>query len=239
MSQKFMKKQNKSHIHKVNFNLELLKNPYKGTYICIEGIDGSGKSTQVRRLTKYLESQGKKVIHTREPRKKGVIGDLVHKVLLGSTKMDPKAIQYLFAADRVLHYNDVIVPELKKGNTVISDRCFWSAPVYGIVDRNDTYKGNTGNQLLVALSILSMYHQFFVPDYNIFLDISLKTSLSRLKAKDDQKEIYEEKAKIEKVIQGYQWLIKEFKEEFILVDGERPEKEVTEKIIEIFEKKKK
>jgi dTMP kinase len=225
--------------HKISYNLELLKNPYKGKYICIEGIDGSGKSTQVRRLSRYFEKQGKKVIHTREPRKKGVIGDLVHKVLLGSTKMDPKAIQYLFAADRVLHYNDVIVPELKKGNIVISDRCFWSAPVYGIVDRNETYNKNSGNQLLVALSILSWYHQFFVPDYNFFLDISLNTSLKRLREKSDKKEIYEERAKIKKVIQGYRWLIDEFKEEFILVNGEKSEKEVTEEIIKRIEKKKK
>jgi len=217
--------------HNINFDLEFLKNPYKGKYICLEGIDGSGKSTQVKRLSEYFESKGKKVVHTREPRKTGIIGELVHKVLLGTIKMDSKAIQYLFLADRVLNQEDVIAPALKRGDIVISDRSFWSAIVYGILDRNLEYNKKTTNQLLVAYSILSAYHQFFTPDYNFFLDISLNTSMKRLKAKEDKKEIYEEKSKIKKVIEGYNWVIKEFRDEFIIIDGEKSESEVTEEII--------
>lgn len=218
---------------KVNFEIELKENLYKGTYIAVEGIDGSGKTTQAKILADYFKSKGKKVILTREPRKKGLIGDLVHKVLLGKTDMHPKAFQYLFTADRVMHYEDVIVPALKKGNVVISDRCFWSAIVYGILDRaHGKYDLKEAEQILISQSILSMYHQFIIPDYSLYLKISLETSLKRIKEKhkSDQKEIYEDKKKLEQVIKGYNWLSKRFKDKIITINGEESVDEVTKNL---------
>jgi len=218
----------------LELDIEFKKNPYKGTYIVIEGIDGCGKTTQVAELTKYFKSLGKEVVHTREPRKEGIVGDLIHKVLLGKAKMPTKAIQYLFTADRVVHYEDVIMPALKLGKIVISDRCFWSAIVYGILDRMDgKYDYKIADQLLITQSIMSMYHQFIVPDYTFYLKISLETSLARIikKHQNDQKEIYESKEKLLPVIKGYDWLSEKFKNEIITLNGERPVNKVTEKII--------
>lgn len=219
---------------KVNFEIELKKNSYKGTYIAIEGIDGCGKTTQAKILSDYFKKKGKEVILTREPRKKGIIGDLVQKVLLGQTNMHPKAFQYLFTADRVMHYEDVIIPSLKSGKIVMSDRCFWSAIVYGILDRvNRKYNLKEAEQILIAQSILSMYHQFTIPDYSFYLKISLNTSLERIKKKHkkDQKEIYEKKEKLDQVIKGYNWLSEKFKDEIIIIDGEKSVEKVTEDIL--------
>lgn len=219
---------------KVNFEIELKKNSYKGTYIAIEGIDGCGKTTQAKILSDYFKKKGKEVILTREPRKKGIIGDLVQKVLLGQTNMHPKAFQYLFTADRVMHYEDVIIPSLKSGKIVMSDRCFWSAIVYGILDRvNGKYNLKEAEQILIAQSILSMYHQFTIPDYSFYLKISLNTSLERIKKKHkkDQKEIYEKKEKLDQVIKGYNWLSEKFKDEIIIIDGEKSVEKVTEDIL--------
>lgn len=219
---------------KVNFEIELKKNRDKGTYIAIEGIDGCGKTTQAKILADYFKKRGKKVILTREPRKKGIIGDLVQKVLLGQTDMHPKAFQYLFTADRVMHYEDIIIPALKSGKIVISDRCFWSAIVYGILDRvNGKYNLKEAEQILIAQSILSMYHQFTIPDYSFYLKISLNTSLERIKKKHkkDQKEIYEKREKLEQVIKGYNWLSEKFKDEIIIIDGEKSVEKVTEEIL--------
>lgn len=219
---------------KVNFEIELKKNSYKGTYIAIEGIDGCGKTTQAKILSDYFKKKGKEVILTREPRKKGIIGDLVQKVLLGQTNMHPKAFQYLFTADRVMHYEDVIIPSLKSGKIVMSDRCFWSAIVYGILDRvNGKYNLKEAEQILIAQSILSMYHQFTIPDYSFYLKISLNTSLERIKKKHkkDQKEIYEKKEKLDQVIKGYNWLSEKFKDEIIIIDGEKSVEKVTENIL--------
>lgn len=219
----------------VEFDLELRKNPYSGRYIALEGIDGSGKTTQVERLKRYFESKGKKVLAIREPRKTGLIGDIVHKVLRGETKMPSVALQYLFSTDRVLHHEEVIIPALKEGNIVISDRCFWSAIVYGILDRTgEAYDYKQADLLLIAQSILSMYHQFIVPDYNFYLKISLETALERISGKDKVREIYEDKDKLGKLIGGYDWLVNKFAEELTVVDGEKSEEDVTKNIIEKF-----
>ena len=217
----------------VQFDIDLKRNSYKGLYIALEGIDGSGKTTQVEILTEYFKASGKSVVQTREPRKEGLIGDIVQQVLTGKVKMPSVALQYLFSTDRVLHHNDVIVPALKSGKVVISDRCFWSAVVYGILDRTDgQYDYNSADFMLIAHSILSMYHQFIVPDYTFYLNISLETAISRISKKEDVKEIYEDKEKLKKVIDGYEWLAKKFGKEITVVDGEGNVEAVTKRIVE-------
>src|ERR1041385_3613736 len=106
----------------VEFDLELKKNPYPGKYIALEGIEGSGKTLQTELLAKELQNKGLPVLITKEPTREGPIGELVHKILLSEVKVDPGAIQYLFAADRSVHQEEVVIPALKEGKFVISDR---------------------------------------------------------------------------------------------------------------------
>ena len=224
--------------YKVDFEIELLKNQEKGTYIALEGIDGSGKTTQAHLLSEYFKSQGKEVILTREPRKEGIIGDLVHKILKGELKMPSKAFQYLFSTDRVIHHEELILPALKEGKVVISDRCFWSAVVYGILDKSKDYEYKEANQILVAQSILSFYHQFTAPDYTFYLHIGLDEAMKRIsrKHKKDAKEIYETVDKIESVRKGYDWLMKKFDTEIIEIDGEKLVENVTQQMIDKIKK---
>src|SRR3989344_9542484 len=105
----------------IEFDIDFRRNPYKGTYISVEGIDGCGKTTQAERLAQYYKEKGQKVITVREPRKEGFIGDIVQKVLLGDVKVPSVALQYLFSTDRVMHHEEVIMPSLKEGIVVISD----------------------------------------------------------------------------------------------------------------------
>lgn len=223
----------------VELDIDLKRNPYKGLYIALEGIDGSGKTTQVEELAEYFKSKGKEVVLTREPRKEGLIGDIVQQVLTGKVKMSSVGLQYLFSADRHLHQEEVILPALKEGKVIISDRCFWSAIVYGILDRmKSNYDYKMADALLVSQSILSMYHQFIVPDYTFLLKVTLQTAMSRIAGKDDIKEIYEDREKLEKVIEGYNWLAKKFKKEITVADGEGNVEKVTESIVkEIFKHK--
>ena len=66
----------------IEFDINFKRNEFPGKYIAIEGIDGSGKSTQIEKLFEYFKSQGKEVIKTREPRKdEGLIGELIQKIL--------------------------------------------------------------------------------------------------------------------------------------------------------------
>lgn len=216
----------------LEFDIEFKRNPYAGKYIVLEGIDGSGKTTQIERLYEYFDKQGKEVIKTREPRKdEGIIGELIQKILNGKTKVPAVAIQYLFSADRGMHHEELILPALKMGKIVISDRCFWSAVPYGVLDLAGDFDDNTANYILVSQSILSMYHQFTAPDMTFYLDIPVKRAMDRLDKKAHDKEIYEEEKKILKAKEGYDWLLKEFPEEFVVIDGTQSVENVTEEII--------
>src|SRR3989344_6439560 len=216
----------------VELDIELKKNPYSGTYIALEGVDGSGKTTQVEKLAEYFRKQGKSVVQTREPRKTGLIGDIVQRVLTGKLKMSSVALQYLFSTDRMSHHEEVIILALKRGDVIVSDRCFWSAIVYGILDRTGgQYNYKEADFMLVVYSILSMYHRFIVPDYTFYLKIPLEAAISRIRKKDDILEIYEDKEKLRKVIEGYNWLSTKFDKEIIIINGEGSVEEVTKRII--------
>jgi dTMP kinase len=218
----------------VNFEIELSKNTFGGLYIALEGIDGCGKTTQIEQLAEYFRTQGKEVVLTREPRKKGIIGDLVQKVLTGEEKLPSVSIQYLFSADRAANHHDVVLPSLKEGKVVITDRCFWSAIVYGILDRTGgNYDKSDADLLLMTQSILSMYHQFTVPDFTFYLKIPLEESLRRLKTKKDVKEIYEEDDKLAKVLTGYEYLKGRFPDAITEINGNQEIEKVTKDMIKI------
>lgn len=216
--------------YKISLDLDFKRNPYKGKFIAFEGIDGSGKTTQVKLLKKVLEKQGKKVFLTKNPTRKGPIGRLIHQVLRGRIKIPLISFQYLYSADRQVQQLEII-EHLKKGEIVISDRYIWSSVAYGISDRDSTDYKNTTNFLLISQSILSMFYQFILPDVFIYLDISSKTALKRLSGMDKEKEIYEDVSKLDKIRNGYLFVIKMFKKEMSVVDGEKPVKEIAKEIL--------
>jgi dTMP kinase len=215
----------------ISFDIDFKRNVSKGLYIALEGIDGSGKTTQVSRVVSYFKKQGKEVVHTREPRKgEGVIGELIQDILHGKAAVSPVAFQYLFTADRQMHHQDVILPALKAGKVVISDRCFWSAIPYGILDMDEAITANTIQQKLVAQSILSFYHEFTIPDKTFYLAVSLDTAIERITKGDGANEIYEDKAKLKRAVKGYEWLLKEFPQEFTIIDANKGVDAVTSEI---------
>lgn len=214
----------------VEFDIDLKKNPYKGIYIALEGLDGSGKTTQVDELTKHFEKLGRRVIRTHEPRRDGVMGRLVQDVLKQNTKITEVAIQYLFAAQRAVHLEELVIPALKKGAVVITDRCFWSSIPYGLLDRFESGKKENADQLLASLSVLSMYHEFIVPDFSFVLDVSVETAGKRL-AQKSAAELYEKKEKLTKIKKGYKFLLSKFSDSLIAIDAENPVDAVTAQIL--------
>lgn len=217
----------------IDLDIDFRRNPYKGLYIALEGIDGCGKTEQTEALESYFTSLNKKVVITHEPRKSNTIfSNLVHKILLGEVKLSPIALQYLFSADRVQNHLETVVPALKSGKIVISHRSFWSIVPYAVSDLEPKLYDNTAKFLLVANSVLSMYHQFILPDYTFYLDISVEEAMKRLKKrKNKQKEFYEKKGKLKKHIIGYQWELDTFPKEFTIIDGNQSVDTVTQSII--------
>lgn len=223
-------------MYPISFELDFKRNPYKGLYIALEGIDGSGKTTQGERLASYFTKKGKSVVRTQEPRKtEGIVGRIINEILQARTEVPPVALQHLFTADRVLHYEEIIIPALEEGEVVISDRCFWSAIPYGILDRmvaeDGGYNYEMGKVILAAQGILSMYHQFMVPDHTFYLNVPVDTGLHRKGDTDAKKEIYETKEKLDKIVLGYKWLAKEFPKEIVTIDGTKSVDEVTKDIL--------
>jgi len=219
-------------MHHVSFDIDFRKNTYPGKFIVLEGIEGSGKSTQVKKLSEIL-SKTEKVFITKNPTD-GEIGSYIrNEILTGSKKhIPPVSYQYLFAADRVIQQEQVS-EHLRSGDTVISDRYFWSSVAYGIADRKGTDFENWEEVSLIALSILSMYYQFILPDLSIYLDISLDESLKRISGSVKHTEIYDTHETNIEVKKGYDWLIKKFPKEIIRVNAEKPADKVAEEILKL------
>lgn len=218
----------------IELDLDFKRNPYKGKYFALEGIDGSGKTYQTDALCEYFKKKGQEFVIAREPRKEsGVLHEIVSNVLLGKIKMSPLSLQYLFTADRILNQEEVIIPALKEGKIVIADRSFWSIIPYALSDLKLQFTEEATNFMLMGQGILSPYHQTIVPDKIFFLDISVDTSMERLSGKSEAKEIYEKRSKIEKHHKGYHWVLEHYADEFTIIDGECTQKEVTQKIIKL------
>ena len=105
-----------------------LKRP--GAFICIEGLDASGKTTHARRLVQSLGERGLDAVYTTEP-STGEIGEFVRRRILQRRRRVPSVVEaLLFAVDRVVHVEKKIEPALREGRIVVSDRYVYSSLAY-------------------------------------------------------------------------------------------------------------
>ena len=212
----------------ISFDIDFRRNEFPGKFIVLEGIEASGKTTQVKKLGEKFPD----AILTKNPTE-SQIGKLIrNEVLGGHSSIPPVAYQYLFAADREIQQEEII-GYLKEGKAVISDRYFWSSVAYGIADREGMDYEDWENVSLVAFRILSMYHQFVLPDLTIYLDISLEESLRRMEGSAKHTEIYDNPEMNIKIKKGYKWLLEKFPEEFKVVNAERDGNEISSELTEI------
>jgi dTMP kinase len=220
--------------YRVEIKADLKRNSYKGIFIAMEGIDGSGKTTQTKALKKYFTRLGRKVVLAKSPRRdKGIIAEVNRKILEGKLNIPKPAFQYLFSADYIVQTEQVIIPALKKGQVVITDRYHpWSSVAYGIWEnsRKKSYDVGLAQFILAAHGLFSKTYQLVVPDITFYFDVSVKTALKRMGKK--RKEMYEKKDVLEKVMKGFNWLIREFPKEFTVINGEKDVKKITGEVIE-------
>lgn len=216
--------------YKIAFNIDFKRNPHRGKFIVIEGIDGSGKTIQTKRVVEVLKKKGYNVTAAKEPTD-GAIGKIIkNDILPGKIKMPHIATQYLFSADRSVHQLE-IEKELKKGKIVVMDRYFWSAVCYGIADLDQV-----PDYYVTVLSVLSYYNRFLSPDLTFFLDISLKTALKRIGKSSKHNEIYDNGPKLKKIKKAYDYIKKRFAAEFVVVDAEKSLEELTEDLVKRVER---
>jgi dTMP kinase len=144
----------------------------RGKLITFEGIDGCGKSTQMRLLEQYLTERGDAVVSTREPGGTE-LGRKVRSALLdgGAGSVEPLAELLLYAADRAQHVRRVILPALAEGKVVLSDRFYDATTVYqGYARGFDLELVNQLNELATG---------GLKPDLTLLFDLDVETGLKR------------------------------------------------------------
>ncbi len=179
-------------------------------FICVEGLDGSGKTTQAQMLTERLNKDFK-AVYTAEP-SHGKTGTFLRECCLYEEKRLPTAVEaLLFAADRVEHVENEIKPALAKGKLVICDRYIYSSLAY---------QGSAGLSLAWIKKINSYALK---PDYAVFIDVPPERVLERLQRKKSVMETLEIQRKVREVYLGF---VK--KGELVLIDGDKPPDEVAD-----------
>jgi dTMP kinase len=181
----------------------------KGTFITFEGIEGSGKSTQIVLLANYLKSRRINIVLTREPGGTP-IGDQIRKILLdpANKALNPSAELLLYASSRAQHLFEVILPALDSGAIVLCDR---------FTDATLAYQGyGRGLDKNVIRELDRIVTAGVRPDLTVLLDIDAAAGLARARGRNNSRGLEgearfenEEIAFHERVRQGYLTLAKQ------------------------------
>jgi len=187
-----------------------------GKFVCIEGVDGSGKTTQAKRLVRNLRSRGYDAVYTTEP-SAGKIGTLIRSFVLSRKSRVPIALEaLLFAADRMDHVQADVEPLLKQEKIVVCDRYVCSSLAY---------QGAAG----LDLDWMDCVNRFALkPDLTLFLDVLPEVSLNRLKRK---KSVMETANNLKKVRDTYLNLVQQNR--MISLDGNKSVDKVAEDVLRI------
>jgi dTMP kinase len=182
----------------------------KGVFICIEGLDGCGKTTQAKLLAKKLR-ESHNAVYTAEP-SRGKIGTFIReRCLYGEKRLSTVVEALLFAADRVEHVENEVLPALHEGHLVISDRYVYSSLAY---------QGAAG---LSIEWIEQINEHALKPDLAVFIDVDPKTVMHRLKPERSVMENMETQQKVRDV-----YLKFVAKGGLVRIDGNRTKAEVSD-----------
>lgn len=207
----------------------------RAPFIVIEGIDGSGVSTQAERLEKKLRDEGREVYLTKEPTD-GPAGAMIRLVLAGRLvhqkdvlelqSFEPHALALLFAADRMDHLHTDIIPKLNIGVTVISDRYYLSSYAFQGLDVDLEWLQGINSHCLR-------------PDLTIFLNVNSAICYKRIQRRRWHVELFEEQAKLEEVRKNYLRVIQHLiwqGENIVIIDGNQPINVIYQQIFREVEK---
>jgi dTMP kinase len=214
----------------------------RGKFITFEGLDGTGKSTQLRKLAAVLRSRGHKVVETREPG--GTLtGEKIRKVLLdsGTAGLSPLAEMALMFSSRAQHIAEVIEPALAAGSIVLCDR---------FTDSTEAYQGS-GRRL--GIEAVRDLHRVLCgnlqPDLTILLDSDAGASLSRARRRnkrnsksggrghDENRFEQETRAFFSRVREGFMAIAKREHSRVVLVDARGTPGQTHQRIVEAVQKK--
>jgi dTMP kinase len=197
----------------------------RGKFITFEGIEGCGKTTQIKLLDEYLRKKGVKTVLSREPGGTK-IGDKIRSILLEPEhkEMTPLAELFLYEASRAQHINELIKPAVEAGKVVLCDR---------FADSSAAYQGAAR---LLAKELVDELNDIATgeikPDLTIILDINSEEGLNRALVRGKPDRFEQEKLDFhDRVRNGYLALAKKEPKRFIVIDGEKTVEEIHKEII--------
>lgn len=203
-----------------------------GNFIVFEGIDGSGKSTQVQLLKNRLARMGVPFYATFEPTD-SPIGSLIHQMMTGRVVSDNKVVAALFVADRLDHLLNPlngVCAKIQDGISVISDRYYFSSYAYHSVDMPMDW--------VVAAN--SQSAEILRPSVTVFIDVDPEDAIRRIAKTRSQPELFETRERLISVRKKYFEAFEKLRdlENVLVVDGGRDpravEAEIWEKISAYF-----
>ena len=196
----------------------------RGAFLTVEGLDGSGKGTQIERLSDALDRWGFEVVHTREPGGTP-IGEKIREILLdrANAAMTQETEALLYAASRAQHVREKILPAVAEGKVVLCDR---------FLDSSVAYQGG-GRQMGIdkVLAINAPAVENAMPDLTVYLDIGHREALRRRCAASEPDRLEMEAESFHaRVEDGYHQLIARDPERFVVVDAGGTREEIAEEI---------
>ena len=210
------------------------KNPYPGKLVCVEGIDGSGKSEQFKLLhDELVKMSAINVIFTKEPTN-SEMGREIYDILRGHhptirlENLSELEMQKKYFYDRRSHYQDLVLPALRAGVHVVSDRGMASV-AYGVNNMNDVDQFFSVQEAMFEHDKFKV--PFIVPNKILIFDVDIDTAIERLGKKQRGLDKFEQRAKLEQARANYLAIANKMPS-CVIVDG-RPS------AAEIFEETKK
>jgi dTMP kinase len=200
--------------------------PKPGLFITFEGVEGSGKTTQIQKLSAWLAAEGREVIDSRDPGGTA-IGNQIRQILLdpANTAMSARTELLLYAADRAQHVAEKLKPAVEAGKVVLCDRYVHSTVAYQGYGRGLPFKD---------IHWLNGYaSQGLWPDLVILLDLDPAAGLQRAKAVGHPDRLEAEALQFhERVRQGFLELAGMETERFVILDAAAPVDDVASAIRE-------
>ena len=201
-------------------------------FIVVEGLDGTGKTTQIKILAEYLKGKGETVEITAEPTSHPT-GKLIRKILSGEVPATPWSLAALFLSDRIVHNKndeDGIEKLLSEGKTVISDRYYYST---------FAYQGHE-TDLDWAMKMHFSCPEVRKPDLVLFLTMAPERCVERIRANrpDEAIEIYENVESLTKISRQFETVFEKLKdrENIVYIDADGTIEEVSARLYDAYEK---
>ena len=189
-------------------------------FITLEGPEGGGKTSQSMQLVEHLQEHGYDVLHSREPGGTS-IGEQIRRVLfsLDNTLMHPRAEFLLFSAARAQHVNEVILPQLEKGQIVVCDRFY---------DASLAYQGYGHDLDLETLkSITNFATGGLIPDLTLLLDLPVEEGLKRREQDGNWNRLDAYDLEFHhRVREGYLAMAASEPDRWVIIDAQRPFDEI-------------